>query len=180
MINKYSIKGMNEEHCAKARLNSASVSTKHCLEICSLIRKKNLQKAKALLQNSIDGKKPIPFKRYTGSVGHRKGDMTSGRYVVKACSEMLRLLNSVEANAQFKGLNASDLIIAHICANKASTPWRYGRQARRKAKRTTIEVVVKEAEQKKKEPAKKTAEPKKNSKPVKAEKNQKPEQGAEK
>jgi len=143
-MTKYAVQGNNEEHSAKAKVNAVSISTKHCIEICNYLRKKKLQKAKELLQLAIEKKKPIPFKRFTGDVGHRKGDLTSGRYIVKACNEVLKMLNTVEANAQFKGLNTSSLVISHLCANKASTPWRYGRQTRRKGKRTHLEVVVEE------------------------------------
>ena len=149
MKNKYAVQGNNEEHLAKAKVNAISISTKHCIEICSYIRKKNMQKAKELLKLAIEKKRPIPFKKFTGDVGHRKGNLASGRFPVKACTEILKLLETVEANAQFKGLNTSGLIISHICANKASTPWRYGRHIRRKGKRTNIEVVVKECAEKK-------------------------------
>ena len=163
MINKYAVQGLNEEHSAKAKSNAVSISTKHCIEICSFIRKKNLQKAKELLKLAIEKKQAIPFKRFTGDTGHKKGKIASGRYPVKACTEILNILESVEANAQFKGLNTSNLVISHICANKASTPWRYGRHIRRKAKRTHIEVVVQEAAEKK--PKKEKAKPKTAKKP---------------
>jgi large subunit ribosomal protein L22 len=165
MRNKYSIQGINEEHSAKAKINAVSVSTKHSIEICNFIRKKNLQKAKELLKLAIEKKKPIPFKRFVGEVGHKKGKIASARYPIKTCTQILKILESVEANAQFKGLNTSNLIISHICANKASTPWRYGRHIRRKSKRTHIEVVVEERAEKKK-PAKKAEKPKETKKEV--------------
>jgi large subunit ribosomal protein L22 len=167
MANKYSVQGINEEHSARAKINAASVSTKHCIEICNFLRKKNLQKAKDLLRLAIEKKRAIPFKRFNGDVGHRKGDMASGRYPIKACTQVLNMLESAEANAQFKGLNTSNLIISHICANKASTPWRYGRHIRRKSKRTHIEVVVEEkAAKRRKAVEKKKEEPKKEIKPA--------------
>ena len=159
MKNKYAVQGNNEEHSAKAKANAISISTKHCIEICSYLRKKNMEKAKELLKLAIEKKKAIPFKKFTGDVGHRKGNLASGRFPVKACREILKLLETVEANAQFKGLNTSNLIISHICANKASTPWRYGRQIRRKGKRTHIEVVVKEDTKKKFKTVKKEIKP---------------------
>ena len=165
MVNKYAVQTENKEHSAKSKGNALSVSTKHCIEICSYIRKKNLQKAKELLQLTIEKKKPVPFKRFVGDVGHRKGKLAAGRYPVKACREILKILNSVEANAQFKGLNTSNLIISHICANRASIPWRYGRKIRRKSKRTNVEVVVEESVEKKKAAKKKIAV-KKEEKPA--------------
>jgi outer membrane biosynthesis protein TonB len=62
--------------------------------------------------------------------------------------EIRKLLETVEANAQFKGLNTSDLKIVHISANNAGNVWRYGRFRRRKMKRTDIEVVEEESKNK--------------------------------
>ena len=58
--------------------------------------------------------------------------------------EFIKLIESAEANAQFKGLNTSKLVISHISANKASKAWHYGRKSRRKMKRTNVEVIVEE------------------------------------
>ena len=61
------------------------------------------------------------------------------------------MLKSVEANAQFKGLSTADLIIKHIIAQKGPNVWRYGRQKRRHAKKTHIEVIVEEIKTKHKD-----------------------------
>jgi large subunit ribosomal protein L22 len=162
MINKYAVQGINEEHSAKARGNYLPVSARFCVEICSFIRKKNLQKAKELMALTIEKKAPIPFKRFVLDLPHRKG-MRSGRYPVLACKAILQLLESVEANAQFKGLNTSNLVITHILANKASRPWKYGRHSRRRSKRTNVEIIVveKAPEKKEKKPEAKKLEAKK-------------------
>ena len=59
-------------------------------------------------------------------------------------------------------------MIIHICAHRAARPWHYGRQRRRKTKRTNVEVVVKEGVEIKKE-GKKAETPKKEEKKVKGE-----------
>ncbi|MBT3463440.1 hypothetical protein HN451_00510, partial [archaeon] len=64
---------------------------------------------------------------------------------------ILKIIKSAESNALNKGLNTNDLVITHICAHKASTPYHSGRQRRRKMKRSHIEVVVKEQKVEKKE-----------------------------
>ncbi|MBW2982321.1 50S ribosomal protein L22 [Candidatus Woesearchaeota archaeon] len=147
----YTIKQKEEEHAAKAVGRSLPISTKQSVEICSFIRQRTLEKAKKKLVDAINKKSAIPFKRYNDNIGHRKGTVAAGRYPKKACSEILKLLESVEANAQFKGLNTASLVINHICAHKAERPWHYGRQRRRKMKRTNIEVVVEERAEKKEE-----------------------------
>ncbi len=142
------MKDYNKETMAKSIGSSLSISTRHSIEICNFIRNKNLSKARDLLNDVVSEKKALPFKRFTGGVGHRK-ENGPGRYPKKATIEFIKLLDTVEANAQFKGLNTSGLFIKHICANNASRQWRYGRQKRRKMKRTHVEVVVEEKSSKK-------------------------------
>lgn len=156
---KYAYKDYNAEHQARSVNLNASVSTKHCIEIATRIKGKSVDAAKRILNDAIELKVAIPFKRFNMNVGHRPG-MGPGRFPEKACGEVLKALNSVEANAQNKGLNSSELKIVHICANRASTPWHYGRQRRRKMKRTHIEIVVEESAPAKKD-KKKPAESKK-------------------
>lgn len=152
---KYATK-INEENTSKASGISLSISTKISVEICSFIRGKNLQKAKNILENVIAGKQAVPYKRYNQEIPHRKGKMASGRFPKKASNAILRLLKSVEANAQLKGLNTNNLAIKHLCAHQASRPMHVGRHRNRVMKRTHVEIVVEETkEQPKKEEIKK-------------------------
>ncbi len=139
------------ENCARASGLALPVSTKHSIEICNLIRYKNLESAKKRLEQAIALKTPIPFKRFKRDVGHKKGPFAAGRYPVKACRAVLDILKSAEANAMAKGLNSSDLIIALIIANKGSREVKYGRIRGRMAKRTHIRLVLEEKKTKKQE-----------------------------
>jgi len=145
---KYSV--TINEHRARAVGLLMPISTKQSIEICRLIRGKNIQKAKKILNEAKDMKKPIPYTRFTEGAGHKHG-IGPGKYPVKACNEILRLVNLVEANAQHKGLDTSSLEIIHICAKKGPKSWHYGRQSRIAMKRTHVEIVVEEKEIKKKE-----------------------------
>ncbi len=147
---KKSIKELDKEHTAKISGKALAISTKQSIEICNLIRRRKLEKAKALLNDVINHKTAVPFKRFNKDTGHKKGKIAGGRYPENACKEILKLLQGVEANAQFKGLNTANLIVSQIYANKASTPWHYGRQRRRKMKRTHVEIIVEEKTEKKK------------------------------
>jgi large subunit ribosomal protein L22 len=120
------------------------ISTKQSVEICSFIRGKNLQKAKKLLLMVIIQKQAVPFRRYLHDVGHKHG-MAAGRYPVKASKHILTLLESVEVNAQVKGLNTSSLGILHIAAHKAAQPLHGGRHRGRTMKRTHVEIIVNES-----------------------------------
>jgi hypothetical protein len=103
------------------------------------------------LEAVVAMKEAIPYRRFNMDVGHKPG-MAAGRYPVKACTAILALVKSAEANAQFKGLHSSNLYLVHVCAHKAARPMRYGRQRGRQAKRTHVEVVLQERVAKKKEP----------------------------
>jgi len=148
---------------AKVAGRALPISTKFSIEICNLIRNMGTSKAKEILQNAIDGKNAIPFKIFNNGLSHKR-KIGPGRFPKKAALEIVSLIESAEANAQFKGLNTSDLCITHINAHLASRPWRYGRQRRRKAKRTHIEIIVEESKVKKENKEEKKA----GKEPVKA------------
>ncbi len=132
------------ENSAKAVGVSLPVSTKHSIEICNYLRGKSVERAKKILEGVIKVKEAIPVKRFTESVGHRRGKMSSGRYPVKASSEILKIIKSAEANAQFKGLSVADLVVRHIASQRAAGVMRSGRHRGRQGKRTTVEVIVEE------------------------------------
>jgi len=142
-MSKYNYSTKIGENDAAAVGMALPISTKQAIEICTFIRGKKLERAKVIMDNVINEREAIPFKRFTDGIGHRKGSLAGGRYPMKACTEILKMLNSAQANAQFKGLSSSDLIVRHISAQRASTTWHYGRR-RAKAKRTTIELVLTE------------------------------------
>ncbi|VVB80922.1 50S ribosomal protein L22 [uncultured archaeon] len=139
----YSYSTKITENCAKAVGLSLPISLKKSTQVCQAVRGMNVQKAKKLLEDAITLKKAIPFTRYNRNVAHKAG-MAAGRFAVKTCEEILDLLKSAEANAQFKGLSTGNLIIRHASAQKGPTTQKYGRQ-RTKTKRAHIELVLEEA-----------------------------------
>ncbi len=172
----YSTKLVEKENTAKAVGRDLAISTKQTIEVCNLVRKMNVEKAKKLLSEVISKKQAVPFKRFNGDMGHKR-KIGPGRYPVNTCTEILRLLESASTNAQFKGLNATSLIIAHINAQGGARRWHYGRKRRRQMKRTNVEIVLEEIEAKKEEkkvekkekPVEKKEAPKKETPAVKKE-----------
>ena len=155
---RYSLRVEKEENIAKAVGLSLPISTKQSIEICSAIRRKKLQRAKDILGDAIAKKNAIQMKRFNSDTGHKGGQNKGpGRYPVNACKEVLSLLESAEANARFKGINAENLVITHINAQKSSQQWHYGRFRRRRMKRTTVEIILKEGTKKKDGKAEKKA-----------------------
>ncbi len=147
----YAFRGYEKEHMARALGMALPVSLKQSVEICRFIKNKKVADAKKMLQQVIEKKKAVPFKRYDFDLGHKR-KIGPGRYPEKASKEFIKLIELSEANAQFKGLNTSNLVIAHISAHNAGKAWHYGRQSRRKMKRTNIELFVEEKKQEGKNP----------------------------
>ncbi len=134
------------EHVAKASTKNAPVSTKHCIELCRWLRYKNTSEAKKMLEEVIALKRAVPYRKFVRDIGHRAG-MSTGRFPQKASKEMLKLVKSVEANAQGKGLDISNLKIIKILANRAPTPFT-GSRHRHGTKRSHIELEVMERKSK--------------------------------
>ncbi|MCS7144762.1 MAG: 50S ribosomal protein L22, partial [Archaeoglobaceae archaeon] len=65
----------------------------------------------------------------------------------KTAKEILKVLNNLKANAEYKGLNANELVIVHAQAKKGRsivryTPRAFGRAVPKLKQRTTVEFVA--------------------------------------
>lgn len=133
----------SEESTAKAVGRNLSISPKQGTEICKYVRGRPLKQAKMLLQQAIDEKRAVPFTRFSNGLGHKPG-MSAGRYNPKACSLILKIIESAEANAKNKGYNSSDMKVVHISMQIGPRNSHYGRQRRSIFKNSHIEVVLQE------------------------------------
>ena len=128
---------------AMARMVDLPISPKHGVEISNALRWKTTTYARRVLEGVIALEKPIKFTRYDQDLGHKPG-IGAGRFPQKAAQSFLKLVASVEANAQHKGLNVSNLKIIKLIANKGAIPQTGGR-IRRSRKRANLEIEVCEA-----------------------------------
>ncbi len=155
MVKKeYQAKPKNEKKSAKAIAKNQPVSTKYATELCREMKNKKLSNVEKRLQRIIEKKEFLPLRTYNKKVAHRKGDsvsgVKSGRFPEKLCKITTTLLESVKANADFKGLDSENLLITHCFASRG-----FGRRSvqpkghisgkRRRSKSTHIEVIVTEA-----------------------------------
>ena len=117
---KYAYNDKDDSKIARAMGTTIKISPKHSIEICSAVRGMNVEKAKNYLNEVIEMKKAVPFKRHNKKVGHRKGltGWPSGRYPIKAAKEILKIIENAEANAEYKGLDTENLKIIHISSHK--------------------------------------------------------------
>ena len=113
---------LQAKNTARAFASNQRISQKYATEVCREIRGKRVERAEQFLRNILVKKEFLPLVKYHGKIPHRKGDSKSGvkagRYPVKVCEAFLNLLNSVKANADFKGLDAENLLIVHAFASQ--------------------------------------------------------------
>mmetsp|Transcript_23519 Transcript_23519/g.34509 ORF Transcript_23519/g.34509 Transcript_23519/m.34509 type:complete len:188 (+) Transcript_23519:48-611(+) len=122
---RYSQDVDNSGKAVKARISHLRVHYKHCREICAAIKGMELLKAKSYLENVLEHKDAIPFRKYTGGIGRHavgKKYKTPGDKVAfpqKATKSFLDLLRNLESNVDFKGLDVDAVKITHAQANQA-------------------------------------------------------------
>lgn len=141
------------ETTARVKANELPVSPKHSIEIARFIKNRNTVEARAYLADVVALKKAIPFKRFNRNVAHKRGldKWDGGRYPVKAATAYIKLLESVEKNAEYIGLDATKLVITHAAANrgrgfKAFFPRAMGRATPKRRETVNIELIVTEVE----------------------------------
>jgi len=149
---KYSYKPSDETKVAKAMGYEMPISFKHAVEICRFVRGRRIVEAKRLLQDVVNLKRPIPFKRYKKKVAHKSIEgWYAGRYPQKACRFILDVLKNLEANAEYKGLDVDKLVIVHAQAKmgrkiKKFVPRAFGRATPWFQQLTTVEFIAEEVE----------------------------------
>ena len=144
---KYAFQEYDEKTMARAYGRGLSISAKKAVEVCHWIKGKSLSNAIKMLEDVVALRKAVPYVRFNQELAHQRAT-GSGGFPVNVAKSVIFLLKSAEANATSKGLNESSLRIVHICAHTGSRPFRHGRKRRVKAKRTHVEVVLKETEKK--------------------------------
>ncbi|MEN2975044.1 MAG: 50S ribosomal protein L22 [Candidatus Caldarchaeales archaeon] len=117
----YSVKDLDPARTVKASLREVDVSPKYSREVCRSIIGLNIPRAKKLMEDVISMKIMIPYRRYRKKRAHHAQTRGPGGYPVKIARLMLKLLESLEANAEFKGLDPEQVIIRYAVAHKGRT-----------------------------------------------------------
>ena len=135
---------------AKAIGKEMPISPKFTREICGLIRGMKVNNAIRTLEGIIALETPVPLKRYNKRVSHKQG-VGPGRYPKKAATAVLGVVKSAVANAEYKGLNTDDMVIATISASRGRvTPGHmaraHGRATEWNQDTVNLEVIIQEVE----------------------------------
>jgi len=107
----------------RAKIDNLRVSFKNTRETLAAIRGLTLKKARTYLNNVIQKKDIVPFRRYRYGVSRnsqcKKHGANVGRWPVKVCKNILALLRNAESNAKAKNIGPNSLKISHIQVNQA-------------------------------------------------------------
>ena len=117
---------LNPKKSARAYGRALRISTKSSTVVCRAVSGKNLVKGKRILQDLVDQKRSL-----------------EGKYYTNASKQILNVIKSAEANAEFKGLDLGRLVM-FASAHKGFTFMRPRRLKIRRTKRkmTNIQVVL--------------------------------------
>ncbi len=147
----YSVVGLDETKAVKASLREVNVSPKKARELVKEIVGMRLSEAKEYLEGVAEMRISVPYRRYNKEVGHRRGQQgfASGGYPVKPAKYVLKLLDQLEANADYKGLDVERLRIVHASALRGRKiakfiPRAFGRSSPYMRELVHIEVVAEE------------------------------------
>ncbi|MEM3061526.1 MAG: 50S ribosomal protein L22 [Candidatus Bathyarchaeia archaeon] len=150
---EYSIKELDPARTVKCAGRELRISPKAATELCRSIRGMKLTEAKGLLEDVIAKRKAIAYRRYRKEVPHKnlQEKWYAGRYPVKAATKILKLLEELEANAEYKGLDTERLRIIHAASQrgmkiKKYIPRAFGRSSPSFETLTHVELVGYEGE----------------------------------
>ena len=146
----YAFQNYDSTRHVRASMREKKVSHKHTREIAVAIKGLTIEKARDYLQSVLTHKRSIPFKRFKNQVGHRTDPgVMSGRYPEKAVTEVFKLLDNLESNAEYKGMDLDRLKIINATAQKGVIiqrimPRAQGRATANNNVLTHLEIVAQE------------------------------------
>lgn len=119
----YAFQNFDKARHVRASVREKSISHKHSREIALAISGKSIEKAREFLENVVVKKEAVPYRRYHNEVAHRsniRDGFSSGRFPQKAAREFLKLLDNLESNAEYKGMDLDRLRIASAVVHKGT------------------------------------------------------------
>lgn len=120
---RYSKEPTNPQKSVKAQGSDLRVHFKNTHEAGAAIRGMTLSRAQVFLNNVIEKKEIVPFRRFKIGVKGKPQCNTwkvpVGRWPKKSADVLLRLLKNAESNAELQGMDTENLVVSHIQVNKA-------------------------------------------------------------
>ena len=133
---------------ARAYGRDLDCSPKSGRNVARAIKGMPVARAKEFLVSVSELKTPVPFKVRNRKIHHRRGEgFGPGKWPVGVVTRFLKVLESAEANAEYKGLDKERLVITHASAyqgtvTQAFTPRAQGRATPHYNRKCNFEVIV--------------------------------------
>ncbi|ABP50356.1 MAG: 50S ribosomal protein L22 [Pyrobaculum sp.] len=151
VFRQYGVK-ITPEQIAKAYAPEQRMSWKKSIEVARFITGMTLKQAKAWLEDVVKLKRPIPIKTYKKKQAHHAAPWRGwpvAKWPVKVARRYLQLLENLENNAKFKGLDADRVVIVYAAAHKGYRipnimPRAFGRATRFDEQTVNVEIVAAE------------------------------------
>ena len=146
----YAFQNYDATKHVRAAIREKKISHKHARETAKAIKGLTLEKARDYMLSVVAKERAIPFRRFKNQVGHRSDPgMMSGRYPEKTAGEFLKLLDNLESNAEYKGMDMDRLKIINATTYKGVVIKRFipraqGRATDKNDVLTHVELVAQE------------------------------------
>ena len=146
----YAFQNYDATKHVRAAIREKKISHKHARETAKAIKGLTLEKARDYMLSVVAKERAIPFRRFKNQVGHRSDPgMMSGRYPEKTAGEFLKLLDNLESNAEYKGMDLDRLKIVNATVHKGVIVKRFipramGRATPKNNVLTHVELVAQE------------------------------------
>jgi len=146
----YAFQGYDSTRHVRASVREKDMSHKHAREIAHRVAGMRLERARDYLQRVANLESAVPMKRFKGQVGHKSDPgVMAGRYPQKSAREFLKLLDNLESNAEYKGMDLDRLKIVNATSHrgilvKRFIPRAMGRATPKNNVLTHVELVAQE------------------------------------
>ena len=146
----YAYQNYDSTRHVRASIREKQISHKHAREIAVKLKGFSIEKARDYLQSVIRLQRAVPFKRYKNQVGHKSDPgVMSGRYPRKSAIEFIKLLDNLESNAEYKGMDLDRLKIINATVHKGVIIKRFipramGRATPKNNVLTHVEMIAQE------------------------------------
>src|ERR687897_2731716 len=117
----YAFQNFDKTKHVRAAIREKDISHKHSREVAVAIKGMSIEKARDFLNDVIRKKIAVPYRRYNNEVAHRsnvRDGFFAGRFPQKAAKEFLKLLDNLETNAEYKGMDLDRLTITSAVVHK--------------------------------------------------------------
>ena len=147
---KYAFQNYDKTKHVRSAIREKAISHKHAREVAVAIKGMSIEKARDYLMDVVKAKRAVPFRRYKNEVGHKSDTgVMSGRYPKKAAGEFIKLLDNLESNAEYRGMDLDRLKIVNATVHKGRkierfTPRAMGRASPKVDILTHVELVAQE------------------------------------